>query len=230
MPVTTAKMDGHHQTLAGTLSHLYTLPATDLLSQDDRPAILSARGEQMISHRVLHEFVDNFALPVNSTQHKPVIAIALPNGPLLAAACIAVSTYYTAAPIDPTTGPDEFQADVVQSGARCILTTESDYQRLLLAESWTQNVGVQAIMVEWTENSIRLRDAKGRRLSTESLTQPEPNHADDIAIVLSTNGPWGKEVIPLTTHTILVEAVSTMGTWGLGPTDVGINMMALHQM
>ncbi|KAM0327410.1 hypothetical protein ACHAQA_005696 [Verticillium albo-atrum] len=201
-----------------------------LLSQDDRPAICSPDAAQSITHRALHDFVANFSLPVDVTNRKPVIAIALPNGPLLAAVCVAVATYYTAAPIDPTSGPDEFQADVVQSGARCILTTAADYERLLLAESWTQNVGVQAVMVEWADNTIRLQDSQGRQLSTGSRPKPEPNHADDIAVILSTNGPWGKDVLPLTTHTILVEVVATMSAWGLGPTDVGINMMALHHI
>ncbi|KAG7149834.1 putative peroxisomal-coenzyme A synthetase like protein [Verticillium longisporum] len=201
-----------------------------LLSQNDRPAILSADGKQTISHRDLYEFVNDFALPIDCTDRKPVIAIALPNGPLLAAVCIAVSAYYTAAPIDPTTGPDEFQADVVQSGARCIMTTEPDYGRLLLAESWTQNVGVKAIMVDWTDDKIRLRDGKGARIDTAGLPKPQPNQADDVAIVLSTNGPWGKDVLPLTTQAMLVEVASTIGTWSLGPTDIGVNMMALHQI
>ncbi|PNH37524.1 hypothetical protein VD0004_g9272 [Verticillium dahliae] len=201
-----------------------------LLSQNDRPAIHSADGKQSISHQDLYEFVNDFALPIDCTDRKPVIAIAVPNGPLLAAVCIAVSAYYTAAPIDPTTGPDEFQADVVQSGARCIITTEPDYHRLRLAESWTQNVGVKAIMVDWKHDKIGLRDGTGARIDTAGLPKPQPNQADDVAIALSTNGPWGKDVLPLTTQAMLVEVASTIGAWNLGPTDIGVNMMALHQI
>jgi hypothetical protein len=56
--------------------------------------------------------------------------------PLLAAICLAVATYYVAAPINPAVGPDQFWADICKVRAAFILTTASDVDALQLGHAW----------------------------------------------------------------------------------------------
>ena len=78
----------------------------------DKPAISDPRHHKSLSHRALSKYINDFRIPVPIyTDPKPIIVVALPIGSLLALACMAVATYYTAAPINPTSGAEEFQND-----------------------------------------------------------------------------------------------------------------------
>ncbi|KAF4125328.1 Phosphopantetheine attachment site [Geosmithia morbida] len=120
---------------------------SDFLIDDAQPALRTTQPDKYISHRGLREYVKNFRLPVenNST---PKVAIALPNGPFLEATCIATTTYYTSAPINPAVGPEQFQADIRQSKSSFILTTP-DYCDKLELGAWTTFSKVNVIFVNW---------------------------------------------------------------------------------
>ncbi|KAF5566745.1 coenzyme a synthetase [Fusarium phyllophilum] len=98
---------------------------------DGKPALRAPTDEDVITHRELRHFVDNFQLPVNALNKRPVVSIALQNGPLLAATCTAVTTYYTASPINPAAGVEQFRAEILQARADFILTTKDE------SSSWT---------------------------------------------------------------------------------------------
>ncbi|KAL9946324.1 putative NRPS-like protein biosynthetic cluster [Verticillium nonalfalfae] len=200
------------------------------LGHGSKPALRSTKAKDFITHSGLHSFVDSFAVPVKiqKGRSKPVVAIALPNGPLLAAVCIATTTYYTASPINPAAGPVQFQADVLQAGAGCILTTPDDYDRLQLSDDWVSEHGIEIAFVESNGDDIRLQDIKGRPLK---IKQPKPNHPDDISLILFTSGTSGtKKVVPLTVHSIVAGIVFVMDSWGLSSDDVCLNMMPLYHV
>lgn len=196
------------------------------------PALYPTNTEKYISHDYLREFASQFALPVQSREGgpKPVISIALPNGPLLAAVCIAVITQYTAAPINPAAGPQQFEADVLQAGAKCILTTREDYAKLELEGGWTQENDIQVLFVDLTDDmKISITTPSGAPISAESSTTP--NTADDIALILFTSGTSGKKkVVPITTHSIVAGVTFVIDSWALTAEDVCLNMMPLYHV
>ncbi|KAH7124703.1 hypothetical protein EDB81DRAFT_664597 [Dactylonectria macrodidyma] len=198
---------------------------------DNRPALRSTDVGNFITHQGLHHFVTNFQLPTGAGRKKPTVAIALPNGPLLAAICIAVASYYTAAPINPAAGPVQFRSDVVQAGATFILTTSDDYKRLQLGESWIQQRNIQVFIVDWVHgDNISIHTLAGEPLSCKSSAR-EPNKADEIGLILFTSGTSGtKKVVPLTTHSIIAGIVFVMDSWGLTSSDVCLNMMPLYHV
>lgn len=204
---------------------------SDFICRDSRPALRTTSPDQFITHRGLHNFVTNFPLALEPAGRKPVVAIALPNGPLLAAMCIAVTTYYTAAPINPSAGSDQFCADVLQSGARVILTSSQDYEKLQLKDEWVQNEKIQVYIVDWNgRDDIRLLNTTGQALESRS-PRPSPNQADDIGLILFTSGTSGtKKVVPLTLHSIIAGVGFVMDSWGLKESDTCLNMMPLYHV
>lgn len=205
---------------------------SDFLRHDNIPALRTPQADNFITHRGLARYVEGFQLPVRSSKRRPVVAIALPNGPLLAATCIAVTTYYTAAPINPAAGAEQFQADVIQSGAKCILTTHEDVERLELGLPWVADAGIKVLTVDWQRgDTITIHDSSGKAIKRRQGGDADVNKADDIALILFTSGTSGtKKVVPITLHSIVAGVLFVIESWGLGSTDICLNMMPLYHV
>ncbi|KAH8836233.1 hypothetical protein RJ55_10058 [Drechmeria coniospora] len=204
----------------------------DFLTCSSEPALRTANSDRFITHQALRDFVLQFGLPSKENgRRKPVVAVALPNGPLMAAACIAAATYYTAAPVNSAAGPDQFRADVTQAGASFILTTAEEYQKLQLSDSWVREANVQVFCLDWDRRQkIDLTTPSGETVRWQDGHQ-QPNKADDISLVLFTSGTSGtKKVVPLKLHSIVAGVVFVMDSWGLTENDVCLNMMPLYHV
>lgn len=203
----------------------------DFMCRDSRRALQDTRPGDFISHAGLHNFVSNFSLEVESCDRKPVVAVALPNGPLLAATCFAVATYYTCAPINPASGPGQFQADVSRLGATVILTSLRDYEKLELDAGWVTDQNIQVQILDWDgRDNIRLLEPSGLPMEP-SDQKPSPNQANDTCLILFTTGTSGtKKMVPMTLHSIIAGVVFVIDSWGLGVDDVCLNMMPLFHV
>lgn len=202
----------------------------EFVSNKPDPALYTTDTERYLSHSYLREFVTSFTLPVEARgSRKPVVSIALPNGPLLAAVCVAVTARYTAAPINPAAGAQQFQADVLQAGAKCILTTREDYSKLELEGGWTRDNDIMVLLVDLTDDmTITITTAAGQAISAPPTP---PNTGDDIALILFTSGTSGKKkVVPITTHSIVAGVAFVIESWALTPEDVCLNMMPLYHV
>ncbi|KAK0724139.1 hypothetical protein B0H67DRAFT_483049 [Lasiosphaeris hirsuta] len=208
------------------------------LRPQDKPALFYAdQGRPAITHRRLYDFVDTFTLPLSfsSSGRKPVVCIALPNGPILAAAVLAVANRFTAAPINPEVGAEQFEADVQQAGASCVLTTREDAERLGLTSSWSTERQTPVFFLEEGQGdsygplaTVSPRD--GRLLTTNSA-RVQPNGPDDMAIILFTSGTSGtKKIVPITVHNIVAGVAYVISSWALTADDVCLNMMPLHHI
>lgn len=163
---------------------------------------------------------------VNKGSHlKPIVAIILPNGPLLAATIVAVSNTYIAAPINPAAGPDQVRADIELSGACAIITCSSEAHVLQLERN-----GVDLYyVVEDHDVGIRLEEEEN--IITHILQRPSLNEPQDIAMILFTSGTSGnRKVVPITVGTILHGVQTVIDSWGLTNHDICLNMMPLYHM
>ncbi|KAF4449220.1 hypothetical protein F53441_7461 [Fusarium austroafricanum] len=205
---------------------------SEFISHGDKPALRNPTGGDVITHQQLREFVNNFQLPAQlpSSNRKSVVSIALPNGPLLAATCIAVTTYYTASPINPAAGPEQFRADILQARADFILTTREEYTKLQLDALWVAENKIQVFVVEWIPGeSISLKTLDGQ--DPTGTVESVPNKADDIGLILFTSGTSGtKKVVPLTIHSIIAGVAFVIESWGLTSDDICLNMMPLYHV
>ena len=115
----------------------------------DKPATSDPRHHKSLSHRALSKYINDFRILVPIyTDTKPIIVIALPNGTLLALAFMAVATYYTAAPINPTSGAEQFQNDILQTKSKAILVCHSGLGRLGLNDSWVTKACTDVFVVD----------------------------------------------------------------------------------
>ncbi|KLP21769.1 Uncharacterized protein LW94_11247 [Fusarium fujikuroi] len=201
------------------------------IGHNDKPALRAPTDEDVITHRELRQFVDSFQLPVDASIKRPVVSIALPNGPLLAATCIAVTTYYTASPVNPAAGPEQFRADILQARADFILTTKDEYKKLQLDANWVSNNNIKIFIIDWTrDEGISLRTVDGKAIPTGSAERVA-NKADDIGLILFTSGTSGtKKVVPLTVHSIIAGVAFVIESWGLTAEDICLNMMPLYHV
>ncbi|OAQ74999.1 peroxisomal-coenzyme A synthetase [Purpureocillium lilacinum] len=228
---------GHHNqsevSASATASLVKSLcgPLTDLIRRTASPALRTPSSDSSISHTELREFATNFRLPVLPTARKPVVAVALPNGPLLAATCIAVATWYTAAPVNPAAGPVQFQRDIVQIGAKFILTTASLYESLELDSLQVEPLEVQILCMQWDGGGrIKLVTPSGDAVPPGN-SKPRPNQADDVSLVLFTSGTTGtRKVVPVTFHSLIAGVVLVVDSWGLSSEDICVNMMPLYHV
>jgi long-subunit acyl-CoA synthetase (AMP-forming) len=205
----------------------------------EKPALHFPDGSGNITYRTLRQFVDEFDLGLGggvtvSSAPKPVVCIALPNGPVLAATAIAVANRYTAAPVNLAVGPEQFQADVLQFGASAIITTKQDAAKMCLdGDSWIKQYGIDLFYIEFDERHMRpfVCSSDGRVLVSKPQTSTEPSIADDIAIILFTSGTSGtKKIVPITVHSIVCGVAFVINSWALTREDVCLNMMPLYHM
>jgi hypothetical protein len=252
----TIKTDGNGNS---PLSHLRTQikllqpSLANLIPTSTKPALCSGSDPEgeYITHAQLATFVRGLHVPVSrhntdsttassnhgshasrDTKQKPVVAIALPNGPLLAATCLAVANRYVAAPINPVTGAEQFAADVALVRADAVLTTQTEYDKLAIGE-----LGVPAFFVEWGggpgTGRLRLMTVEGVGVPVNAMGNGghEDNGPDDIGLVLFTSGTSGtKKVVPMTINAMISGVAFVKESWGLKETDVCLNMMPLYHV
>ncbi|KAK5631500.1 hypothetical protein RRF57_007214 [Xylaria bambusicola] len=197
------------------------------LQSGSKPALRYSNSKSSVTYEELRNFTRDFSITTtnNGFLRKPVVAIILPNGPLLAATIVAVSNIYIAAPINPGAGPDQVKADIELSRASAIISSCSGVSSLQLDLN-----GLDIFLVDELEESGNR--FKIRQTTPVSFLQPQtPNRPEDIAMVLFTSGTSGnRKVVPITVGTILHGVKLVVDSWGLTDQDICLNMMPLYHV
>ena len=204
----------------------------DLLhSKSRKPALSRPLQSGSISHGDLYRFIDSFSLPISSNDdEKSTVAIGIPNGHLLALACLAVATYFTAVPLNATGGAEQFRNDVLQTHSKVVLACRSDIGRLGLDGSWAVEAGVGVIVVdERLDMTFDLSPLKKAPQMTKFFRKP--NSPDDTVFILNTSGTsGGKKTVPLSLQDLVSGVAFVIESWKLTEGDVCLNMMPLNHM
>jgi hypothetical protein len=206
-----------------------------LLQDVETPALFFPGAiDRFLTHKAIRNFVLSFDLGLDG-HHR--VAVALSNGPTMALACIAVTTYHTLCPMTPTCGAAQFKADVQRVHASAILVQEGDVEALKLKDAtWIYDAGIKVLVVEGRKDGSFTTKALGDdivqvELGEDRLATSKPNAADDIAILLFTSGTSGmKKVVPITLHNLIVGVANVVKSWGLTEEDRCLNMMPLFHM
>lgn len=222
------------RTLDQVKARVGSLPALLALnSNNDSAAFVDPLTKTVLSHRLLSRFIRNFTLPITCEEDpKPTVVIALPNGPLLGLAVLAVTSYYTAAPINPAGGAEQFWNDVHLIKSKAILAVATDVDRLGLRDPWIAQAGIQIFILDQEADlTFGITSLDGSSPSVSQLQQTPPNQADDRALVLFTSGTSGtKKVVPYSLYTMLSGVSCVIDSWGMTPTDSCLNMMPLNHV
>jgi long-subunit acyl-CoA synthetase (AMP-forming) len=197
-------------------------------------ALTDSHGGKAITHHRLYTFIQNFNLPMDviyTKPRKPVVILALPNGYLLGLASLAVATYYTAMPINISSGAEQFSRDAMLTTVKSIMVLESDMVKLGLREPWVAAAGIDVLVVEEDLNSTFSVRRVGQPINRSGLRRLEPNSGEDFALILLTSGTSGKKkVVPISVFSLIIGTCCVIDSWGLGGEDTCINMMPLNHV
>ncbi|GAB0137222.1 putative secondary metabolism biosynthetic enzyme [Epichloe bromicola] len=198
------------------------------LANTDLPALYSDRRRGFITHRQLNEFVSKFSLPIKHDDRRPVVAILLPDGPLLTALSLAVATYYVAVPIAPGQSQSQLQSDLSRVRASCVIKPGGENQTLDGMRDWCQHHNIKVITAELGAKSW-LRDEKGRDVDASVLPRPKANRADQVCMMIFNNSPWlNRELVKIRVHDLLKEAYAAAESWKLTSDDRGLSMASVR--
>jgi acyl-CoA synthetase (AMP-forming)/AMP-acid ligase II/acetyltransferase-like isoleucine patch superfamily enzyme/acyl carrier protein len=228
-------LGSEHDGLVETTSRLVKSSYTSILDllpvNIDSPAIIDGNSDRSLSQRDLSKFVRTFHLSGARTEvGKAIVAVALPNGALLALLSVAVAARYKLAPINATSGAEQFRMDLLSTGAKNVMVLPSDIHRLGLDKDWIQIHGIEVFIVSPADDmTCTIATLSQSPPSTSIYTTP--NGPDDTCLILLTSGTTGtRKVVPVTLHSI-ISAVSFIGeSWKLTERDVCLNMMPLNHV
>lgn len=198
-------------------------------------ALIEPETRASLTHAQLAQWMRSFRLPASSGFEKPVVAIALPNGPLLALTVLATATYFVAAPLAYGAGveADQFRADVLQSQSSIILAQKEDADRLDLRGEWVRRASIRVVVVEMGPGMLPILSTFEETPWSNSSLWPAsvPNTADDACIRLFTSGTSGtKKVVPLSVHSVICGVSMVIHSWGLSYSMRCLNQMPLHHV
>ncbi|PHH74410.1 hypothetical protein CDD80_3105 [Ophiocordyceps camponoti-rufipedis] len=209
----------------------------DFVAGADEAVLRTVRGDIFMTHRQLGRFVDGFGLPlVGTPESRTVVAVIIPDEPLMAAVCVAVATYYVVVPLSVEAELDQIEADLERVQANCVVTTPEVLQdgRLVRMRAWLERRQVAIFTTEKdTEERGRIvvRDQHLRPLSAVVPGSLRRNGPGDVAVMLFNKGIWGtRGLVSLTTHGLIREAIEVVEAWRLVPRDVCFNMAPVDDM
>ena len=158
------------------------------------------------------------------------IAIALPNGPEMAAAFVAVAAGATAAPLNPACRAAEFRFFLEDLGAR-LLATGRDVAPEAVAAARDLGMGVAELTVPDGAPAGRF-DLEMREAPATGAGGPaRRDRRDDAALVLHTSGTTSRpKVVPLTAANLCASAGHVRASLALGPEDRCLNAMPLFHI
>ena len=191
----------------------------------DAPALL-APGRRAMSFGALAELIDSTAgrLAALGVGRGSRVALALPDGPEMAAALYAVTEAATCAPLDPAIDDCDYRALLERMRIDAMIVAD-DHDAA--ARRVGAALGVQIIVL-----SPRGGAPAGAFDLTSADPRPavrrEPPHGDDVALVLHTSGTTGvPKIVPATYANLVSGALSRMELLQLTALDRGLCISAL---
>ncbi|MEE2774787.1 MAG: acyl--CoA ligase [Pseudomonadota bacterium] len=154
------------------------------------------------------------------------VAIVLANGPAAAVAFVSVSSYATAAPLNPNYTKSEFLFYLRDLEAK-LLILDADVQSLARTAAEELSIPVVELVVEEKLADMYLTK-DGRRLLGKGASE---NLRSDVALILHTSGTTSRpKIVTLTVNNIVVSAQNICQTLALSSRDIYLNIMPLFHI
>ncbi len=155
------------------------------------------------------------------------VATALPNGPEMAVAFLAVAGATTCAPLNPSYKEGEFTFSLTDLNARALIVERASESPAVLA---ARRLSVPVIELEPRRDApaglFQLRPVPVTRAGVARVPT-----ADDVALVLHTSGTTARpKIVPLTQRNLSVSALNIRRTLALERGDTCLNVMPLFHI
>ena len=193
--------------------------------QNDNNIALTSESSPPLLYKDLKSFVNKIAsqLAGNGISNKDRAAIVLPNGPFMASSFLTLSSYMSAAPLNPSYKTDEYEFYLKDLNPKIVIVEPN---------SSNEVVGVaKNLNIPVCEIKIKKDDPSGlfNLFDIESKYQlPEEN---DEGLVLHTSGTTSRpKIVPLTNKNICSSAENISKSLNLSEVDHCLNIMPLFHI
>ena len=191
------------------------------------PALVSP-GREPLTYDALRHLIARVRteLHASGAGRSTRIALHIANGPVMAAAFLAVSATGTAAPMNPALRRNECDFHLADTRAVALVTT-ADADGPAVAAAKARGIAV-----------VRLHEDPGTAggFSVQGPSRPRPSDTGpagehDVALVLHTSGTTARpKLVPLTHANLLASARNIAASLNLGPADRCLNVMPLFHI
>ena len=210
--------------------------------QTRRAALASIDGRKPVEHEQIRDFIlqigDQFSRMRVGRGHR--VAVVLPNGPELALAILAVSTWACCVPMNANGAAEELEKDLLASGCDLLVGMDDGTAISSLAQKiripfcgllpdantagiFTLRPSKEAVAMAASPKS------KSTVLSDEQRFQPN-RHEDEILLLFTSGTTGSKKLVPHLLGDVLVATACISLSWKLTPEDTNCNLMPLFHV
>jgi acyl-CoA synthetase (AMP-forming)/AMP-acid ligase II/thioesterase domain-containing protein/acyl carrier protein len=191
------------------------------------PSIVSAAGDALTWTQLVEQLEQTHAaLRAFGFGPEDRIAVALENGPVLAAAFLTVAACVPCAPLNPMYSADEFAFYLDDLHAQALITSRTAARSAAEAAA---RLGIPVLKCETDESAPGRFTLKcplqGRKSAAGSVG------GDSVALLLHTSGTTSKpKLVPLRQRNLIASARNMVETLRLSATDRCLNLMPLFHI
>ena len=159
-------------------------------------------------------------------KHSDIVAIVLPNGPVMATAFFSVANFAIAAPLNPTFTETEFLYYLNDIQAKAIIVSKETPEA---ARNAAYSLDLLVL------NLVETEDAGGFKVESESKAKSLPTRLEkklsDTCLILHTSGTTSKpKIVPLSIQNLLASASNISKSLKLRSSDRCLNIMPLFHI
>ena len=193
--------------------------------QKNNNTALTSESNSKLSYGNLKSFINNISSQMagNGISNKDRAAIVLPNGPFMASSFLAISSYMSAAPLNPSYKADEYEFYLKDLSPKIIIV-EPNSKNNVVEVAKKLKIPICEIKIQ-KDSPSGLFDLFDK---TSKYSLPEEN---DEALVLHTSGTTSRpKIVPLTNKNIFSSAVNISKSLELSEIDHCLNIMPLFHI
>ena len=193
--------------------------------QNDNLIFLTSEKNEKLSYGEFKIFNEKISrqLAATNVKNSDRAAIVLPNGPLMASSFLSISSYMSAAPLNPSYKQEEFEFYLDDLKPKFLLVEPNSKSLAVIA---AKNLNIPVFEMKISDN---------QPLGTFELFDKEtdyknPNDYDE-ALVLHTSGTTSRpKIVPLSNLNIFTSAVNISKSLKLTTDDHCLNIMPLFHI
>ena len=193
--------------------------------QNDDLIFLTSEKNEKLSYGEFKIFNEKISRQLAATNiiNSDRAAIVLPNGPLMASSFLSISSYMSAAPLNPSYKQEEFEFYLDDLKPKFLLVEPNSKSLAVIA---AKNLNIPVFEMKISDN---------QPLGTFELFDKETNHKNpndyDEALVLHTSGTTSRpKIVPLSNLNIFTSAVNISKSLKLTADDHCLNIMPLFHI
>ena len=193
--------------------------------QNNNNVALTSENNSKLSYGNLKSFTDSISrqLAGNGISNKDRAAIVLPKGPFMASSFLAISSYMSAAPLNPTYKADEYEFYLKDLSPKIVIV-EPNSKNNVIEVAKKLKIPICEIKIQ-KDNPSGVFDLFD---NSSEYSLPEEN---DEALVLHTSGTTSRpKIVPLTNKNIFSSAVNISKSLELCTADHCLNIMPLFHI